>query len=155
MEDESLRFTEATRLMYGAERALSEYNADVYAKCQTLNKAGVDYESLYNYYFTVRGITSDKDYQGNTISGSKRKKVVSSIKSMDLSAEQKLLLICASGYSLQDNDLPRMSAENAKKRVLRYILSLKGATQAEKTMIAEMCGFEVKNGRVVIKSLLN
>ncbi len=154
MEDENLRFTEATRLMYGAERALSEYNDDVYAKCQMLNKAGVDYETLYNYYFTVRGMTSDKDYQGNTISGSKRAKVVSSIKSMDISADQKLLLICASGYALQDNDLPRMSADIAKKRLLRYILNLKGTTQAEKTELAEMCGFEVKNGRVVVKTPL-
>ena len=152
MEDENLRFTEATRLMYGAERALSEYNDDVYAKCQSLNKAGLDYEVLYKYYFTVREFTSDKDAQGNTISGSKRKKVVSSIKAMDITVDQKLLLICASGYALQDNDLPRMSAVNAKKRLLRYILNLKGATQAEKTEIAEMCGFEVKNGRVVTKT---
>lgn len=155
MEDENLRFTEATRLMYGAERALSEYNDDVYAKCQMLNKAGVDYEMLYNYYFTVRGITSDKDAQGNTVSGSKRKKVVASIKSMDISVDHKLLLICASGYALQDNDLPRMTAVNAKKRLLRYILNLKGATQTEKTELAEMCGFEVKNGRVVTKSVFS
>lgn len=155
MEEENLRFTEATRLMYGAERALSEYNDDVYAKCQMLNKAGVDYETLYSYYFTVRGITSDKDAQGNTVSGSKRKKVVASIKSMKITADQKLLLICASGYALQDNDLPRMSAVNAKKRLLRYILNLKGATQTEKTELAEMCGFEVKNGRVVTKSVFS
>ncbi len=155
MEDENLRFTEATRLMYGAERALSEYNDDVYAKCQMLNKAGVDYEVLYSYYFTVRGITSDKDYEGNTISGSKRKKVVASIKGMNISVDQKLLLICASGYALQDNDLPRMTAANAKKRLLRYILNLKGATQTEKTELAEMCGFEVKNGRVVTKSVFS
>ena len=155
MEDENLRFTEATRLMYGAERALSEYNDDVYAKCQMLNKAGVDYEMLYNYYFTVRGITSGKDAQGNTVSGSKRKKVVASIKSMDISVDHKLLLICASGYALQDNDLPRMTAVNAKKRLLRYILNLKGATQTEKTELAEMCGFEVKNGRVVTKSVFS
>ena len=155
MEDENLRFTEATRLMYGAERALSEYNDDVYAKCQMLNKAGVDYEMLYNYYFTVRGITSGKDAQGNTVSGSKRKKVVASIKSMDISVDHKLLLICASGYALQDNDLPRMTAVNAKKRLLRCILNLKGATQTEKTELAEMCGFEVKNGRVVTKSVFS
>ena len=155
MEDENLRFTEATRLMYGAERALSEYNDDVYTKCQMLNKAGVDYEVLYSYYFTVRGITSDKDYEGNTISGSKRKKVVASIKGMNISVDQKLLLICASGYALQDNDLPRMTAVNAKKRLLRYILNLKGATQTEKTELAEMCGFEVKNGRVVTKSVFS
>ncbi len=152
MEDESLRFTEATRLMYGAERALSEYNKDVYAKCQVLNKAGVTYDMLYNYYFTVRGLESDKDSSGNTINGSKRRKVVASIQSLDLKVDQKLLLIAASGYSLQDNDIPRMSGVNAKKRLLRYILSLKGVSQSEKAEIAELCGFEVKNGKVVTKT---
>ena len=48
-----------------------------------------------------------------------------------------------------------MTAVNAKKRLLRYILNLKGATQTEKTELAEMCGFEVKNGRVVTKSVFS
>jgi hypothetical protein len=155
IENADIRFAESTRLMYGAERALSEYNGDVYAKCQTLNKAGIDYETLYNYYFSTRGMTSDKDKDRNTINGSKRKKVVSAINELDVSNEQKLLLISASGYSLQDNDLPRVSATNAKKRLLRYILSITYMTQTEKAALAEMCGFEVKNGRIVAKSALS
>lgn len=151
--DEKIRFTEATRLMYGAERALAEYDDNVYAKSQVLNKAGVDYETFYNYYFATKSIASDKDSEGNTVSGSKRKKVVAEIKKLNVSNEQKLLLICASGYSLQDNDISRISADNAKKRLLRYILNLKSATQAEKAAIAELCGFKVKNGRIITNSV--
>ena len=153
MEDESLRFVEATRLMYGAERALSEYNADVYEKCNALNKAGVDYDVLYNYYFTVRSIAGDKDVNGNTINGSKRKKVVAYIKSMKIPTNQKLLLISASGYSLQDGDVINLKADVAKRRLIRYIVNLSGASKSEKAVIAEICGFKVNNGRVLMSSL--
>ena len=153
MEDESLRFVEATRLMYGAERALSEYNADVYEKCNALNKAGVEYDVLYNYYFTVRSIAGDKDVNGNTINGSKRKKVVAYIKSMKIPTDQKLLLISASGYSLQDGDVINLKADVAKRRLIRYIVNLSGASKSEKAVIAEICGFKVNNGRVLMSSL--
>lgn len=112
-------------------------------------------ENLAMLHVATKGLTSDTDKLGNTISGSKRKKVVASIKGMDISVDQKLLLICASGYALQDNDIRGISAVKAKKRLLRYILNLKGATQTDKTELAEMCGFEVKNGRVVTKSVFS
>jgi hypothetical protein len=120
-------------------------------KTVTVSKA-IKAETLALFYVNTKGIDSDKDKDGNTVSGSKRKKVVTSIKQMNVSPEQKLLLICASGYSLQDNDLPGMSAENAKKRLLKYILNLNGVTQEEKMFLAQICGFEVKNGRIVTKT---
>ena len=112
---------------------------------------GVD--NLALLYVTTKGLTSDIDRRGNVISGSKRKKVVAAINSLGVSTEKKLLLICAKGYSLQDNDIRGLSAEKAKKYLLRYILSLKGKTKAEKAEIAELCGFEVVNGRIVTKNL--
>ena len=107
---------------------------------------GVD--NLALLYVTTKGLTSDIDRRGNVISGSKRKKVVAAINSLGVSTEKKLLLICAKGYSLQDNDIRGLSAEKAKKYLLRYILSLKGKTKAEKAEIAELCGFEVVNGMI-------
>lgn len=104
-------------------------------------------------YALTKGLESDKDESGKTVSGSKRKKVVSAINSLGLSGEKKLLLICAKGYSLQDGDIRGLSAANAKKRLLRYILSLPGKTKEEKARIAEMCGFEVRNGRIITKSI--
>lgn len=112
---------------------------------------GVD--NLALLYVTTKGLTSDIDRRGNVISGSKRKKVVEAINSLGVSTEKKLLLICAKGYSLQDNDIRGLSAEKAKKYLLRYILSLKGKTKEEKAEIAELCGFEVVNGRIVTKNL--
>ena len=112
---------------------------------------GVD--NLALLYVTTKGLTSDIDRRGNVISGSKRKKVVAAINSLGVTTEKKLLLICAKGYSLQDNDIRGLSAEKAKKYLLRYILSLKGKTKAEKAEIAELCGFEVVNGRIITKNL--
>ena len=112
---------------------------------------GVD--NLALLYVTTKGLTSDIDRRGNVISGSKRKKVVAAINSLGVSTEKKLLLICAKGYSLQDNDIRGLSAEKTKKYLLRYILSLKGKTKAEKAEIAELCGFEVVNGRIITKNL--
>ncbi len=149
IEEEDIRFAEAYRLVYGAQASLEQYNKDVYEKMQYLNKGGVDYDSLYSFYFGTRGITSDKDRKGNTIAGSKRKKVVSYINKLGLSRNQKLLLIASMGYSPADGDVVGMDAESAKKSLLRYILTLKGASKEERAEIASICGFETKNGAIL------
>ena len=138
---QKMRYTEATRYMYGAKKALEEYNEDVYAKCELLNLAGVDYDKLYYYYFVTKGLTSDVDKRGNVVSGSKKKKVIAEINKLGVTVDQKLLLIAAKGYSLS-------SAE--KRRLLNYILKLK-TTKEKRIELAELCGFEVKNGRIVTK----
>ena len=138
---QKMRYTEATRYMYGAKKALEEYNEDVYAKCELLNLAGVDYDKLYYYYFATKGLTSDVDKRGNVVSGSKKKKVIAEINKLGFSREQKLLLIASKGYSLTDSE---------KKRLLNYILKLK-TTKEKRIELAELCGFEVKNGRIVTK----
>jgi hypothetical protein len=107
---------------------------------------------VFNAYLTLGVQESDKDREGKTIAGSKRAKVVKAIGELGVSAEERLLLICASGYSLKDGDIRGLSAEEAKTRLLKYILKLKGVSAAEKAEIAEMCGFEVKNGRIVRNS---
>ena len=104
---------------------------------------------VFNAYLSLGVIDSDVDDEGNTVSGSKRVKVVSAINSLKVSSEQKLLLICASGYSIKDGDIRGVSADAAKTRLLKYILNLRGISAEEKAEIAEMCGFEVKNGKIV------
>jgi hypothetical protein len=54
------------------------------------------------------------------------------------------------GYSLQDGDFKGMTAKTAKNKLIRYILGLKGKTKQEKTEIAKMCGFQVRNGAIVV-----
>lgn len=106
-------------------------------------------DTIAAYYVKTREITSDLDAEGNTISGSKRAKVVEAISGLGVSVEQRLLLICASGYSLKDGDIRCVTAEAAKTRLLKYILRIRGLTADERLEIAEMCGFETKNGKIV------
>ena len=112
-------------------------------------------ENVFNAYLSLNVYESDKDREGKTVAGSKRAKVVKAIGELGVSAEERLLLICASGYTLKDGDIRGVSAERAKARLLKYILSLKGASAAEKAEIAEMCGFEVKNGKILRSSVGN
>lgn len=109
-------------------------------------------ENLAMLHVATKGLTSDTDKLGNAISGSKRKKVVEAINQLDVSSEQKLLLICAKGYALKDGDLRGLSAERAKKLLLRYILRMGKLNKQQKAELAALCGFEVRNGRIMLKT---
>ena len=134
--DDSYRYTEVTRLVYGAERALREYDDSVYSKSTVLRKAGISYDNFYKYYFSLRGIESDKDKYGNTIPGSKKEKIIANINKLNLSSEKKQLLIAASGYAVEDEDA-----------LIKYINSLR-LSRKTTLDLAEICGFEVKNGKI-------
>ena len=142
-----------------------DYVYDTYYKTALKGTLGVDRlsnvqraadvigaETLALLHIATKDLESDVDRDGNAISGSKRKKVLAAINSLGLPAEKKLLLICMKGYSIKDGDIRGMSAERAKRYLLKYILSMRGKTQAEKAELAELCGFTVKNGRIVIKT---
>ncbi len=107
----------------------------------------VGVENLALLHLSTKGITSEKDEDGKTISGSKRKQVVAAINTLNLPTEQRLLLICAKGYSLQNGDIKGISAGRAKQLLLRYIRQL-AVSEEQRLALAEMCGFEVKNGRI-------
>jgi hypothetical protein len=146
-----MRYTEITHQFYGAEKAFEVYSSTVYEKMQYLNLSGIDYEELYKYYFGTKDIESDFDKNGNAISGTKRKKVVTAINKLNVKREQKLLLLCASGYAIKDGDIRGLTAGSAKKLLLQYILRL-NVTKAEKEELAKICGFEVKNGKIILKN---
>ena len=149
--EDSIRETEATRIVYGAERALREYNSNVYKKATALSVAGVDYDLFYDYYFTTRGIESQTDAKGNMIEGSKRKQVIAAINELEATKQQKLLLVCASGYTIKDGDIKGVSATYAKILLWRYLLTITGLSTEDKEYIAKMCGLTVKNGRISLK----
>jgi hypothetical protein len=94
------------------------------------------------------GIEADLDKKGEKIAGSRRKKIIKEINKLDLTPEEKMLLIIAKGYAIQDGDIRGMSAEQAKARLKKYIVKHKGLNKAQKEMLAERCGFEVKNGAI-------
>jgi hypothetical protein len=131
-------------MVRGAESALKEYNEKVYEKYSLVAKSGISYDDLYYYYFVHKDLEGDKDKQGNTIAGSKSKKAASLVNSLKISKNQKLLLLAASGYSVGD--------KATKVSLARYITSLK-ATRDEKAALAELCGYKVVNGTILLSAI--
>jgi hypothetical protein len=143
------RHVAITKMTFGSEKALEEYNATVYEKSTLFNKAGISYDTYYEYYFSVRDLESDLDRKGEVIEGSKRKKVIQAINDLDASVNEKLLMICASGYAIKDGDIRGYSAERAKRMLYRTIKTM-NVSEEERIKLAEACGFKVKNGRILI-----
>lgn len=98
-------------------------------------------------------LTSDKDADGKTVQNSKKKKVLQYLLKLNLTDAQRLLLLYYSGYTIKDGEYRGWTAERARTVLLRYILNVKKITAKEKTAIAEMCGFQVKNGKIVASSV--
>ena len=102
----------------------------------------VGFDKFVEYTFSIKGIESDKDKNGNTISGSKKAKVIEKINDLNLSYEKKLLLIAYSGYTIDD--------AKEREKLLKYINRLKLST-SNKKKLADMLDFEYKNGTIVNK----
>ena len=97
----------------------------------------------------ISGIESDKTLQGTTISGSKKKKVITYLLGQNLTDEQRLLILLLQGYTIQDREYKNYTKEQVKNKLLKYILAMK-ITQSEKADLLSKIGYEVKNGRVII-----
>ncbi len=97
----------------------------------------------------TKGFESDIGRDGKAVAGSKRAKVVAAINKIDLTPAEKLLLICAQGYTIKDGDIPGVSAARANQLLLRYILSLK-ISKEKRARLAELCGFTVQNGKIML-----
>jgi hypothetical protein len=111
---------------------------------------GVDNMALL--YVTTKGLTSDIDRHGNVINGSKRKKIIEQINTLNATREEKILMIYAKGYTVQDNDIRGVNADSAKTLLLRYLNSATGLTTAQKKELASKCNLELRNGRFTLKS---
>lgn len=61
--------------------------------------AGIGLKQYMEYQEKTAGLTADKDSEGNSISGSKKKKVLDAINSLKLSDGQKDALYLANGYA--------------------------------------------------------
>lgn len=142
-------YLDCISVIMGTEYALQSYNKDVYSKAVNLNKLGVSYETYYDYYFGVKSITSDKNADGSTVSGSKKAKVIAYTMAQNMPTAQKIILIMNAGYTITDGDISGMTAKQAKTAVAKYITSLK-ISRAEKEELAKMFGFTVKLGKIYI-----
>ncbi|MEE0899015.1 MAG: LPD38 domain-containing protein, partial [Acutalibacteraceae bacterium] len=139
-------YRDCMRTIIGAEYALSTYNSDVYAKAKQLNTLGIGYEMYYDYYFDTKGLTTERDENGNVIYTSKSK-VLAYTNQQNLPTLQKIILLMSKGYTVADGDIKGVSAKRAKKMVAQYISSLK-VSREEKTALAKMLGLTVKNGKI-------
>jgi hypothetical protein len=143
-------YLDCISVVMGAEYALKSYNKNVYEKATKINKLGIDYATYYDFYFGLKDITSDKTIDGKTVAGSKKANVINYVMSQNLSTAQKLVLIMSQGYTISDGDIRGLTAKKAKTMVAQYISSL-SITKEEKTELAEMLGFTVKNGKIYFK----
>lgn len=111
--------------------------SSTYEKAYLYSKVG----NVYDYYiFKSQEFTSDKDKNGKTISGSKKKKIIKYINSMNISAVNKAILIKFNNYSVEGYD----------KMIINYINS-QNLTKEEKSKILTELGYTIKNGKVYVK----
>ncbi len=99
---------------------------------------------------TANKITSDKDENGETISGSKKANTIEYIMELDkLSTVQKLMMIKYMGYAITDGDITGISATSAKRAIIQYLNEFDLSTD-EKIAILERLGYTVTaNGSVI------
>jgi hypothetical protein len=124
-------YREATRLTFGADVALKEYDKKVYEKATNLSLANINYDLFYSAYFDCKELEGELDDNGEAISGSRKKQVYSYIEKLPLSQTQKYILFGALGYK----------STKGEEAVKNYISSLK-ITNEEKQMILKACNYD-------------
>ena len=96
LQDKDKAMTAAGITGTGKARLLIAENPDW---ADDAKEAGVTQNVFVEYKILTSGLTGDKDAEGNTISGSKKAKVLSAINSMDIDSETKDALYYAAGYA--------------------------------------------------------
>lgn len=93
-------YREVNREVLGAEYALETYSDSVYERAVEVNRsAAVSYDTYYDYYFGTKDMHADRDENGESISGTKKAKVLGFIADMEISDEQKDALAIDAGYN--------------------------------------------------------
>ena len=96
LQDKDKAMTAAGITGTGKARLLIAENPDW---ADDAKEAGVTQNVFVEYKILTSGLTGDKDAEGNTISGSKKAKVLAAINSMDIDSETKDALYYAAGYA--------------------------------------------------------
>lgn len=96
LQDKDKAMTAAGITGTGKARLLIAENPDW---ADDAKEAGVTQNVFVEYKILTSGLTGDKDAEGNTISGSKKAKVLDAINSMDIDSETKDALYYAAGYA--------------------------------------------------------
>ena len=98
----------------------------------------VGFSTYAKLAYLTKGIESDKDKNGNAISGSKKAKVLEIVNKTSIPEGKKLLYIASLGYSLSDDD---------KQKLCKYLNSL-SIGDSTKKKLAEVCGLTYKKGKI-------
>ena len=109
-------------------------------KAMILSKV-VPAESLV-LWEVAKVIDSDKDEDGNTVYGSKKKNLIEAIMAEQLSYEEKLLLIGMSDLTLNGGDIEGVTGIEARTTLYNYISSLENISDEERGELLKYCGFE-------------
>ena len=123
-------YREANRECFGAEVALMDHDNRVYEKATIFNKCGINWDTFYNIYFDAQDIMPDYDADGDVVSGSKKTKITNYVKSLNLTATQKYMVMGLLGYK----------NTNGEQQV-RSLLRSKGYNGEELNKIMKMCGY--------------
>lgn len=95
-------------------------------------------EEYWEISYDLRDIKADKDENGKSISGSRKKKVVAYINSLDISNEAKMILL--------KKEYP--SVDQYNRQIAQYIIDRKDITYLQKVSILTELGYTVENGKV-------
>ena len=101
IEDEELSDADAYIRLLNLEMANQDLDitADIASKYfEFAEPAGIDLDVFIDFKDSIKGLEGDKDKHGNTISGSKKAKIMDVINSLPLTKAQKDALYYASGY---------------------------------------------------------
>lgn len=108
----------------------------------------IDMSKLAIAFAGLSDISSVKNANGKTIAGSKKKNIIDYLLKQNLSDGERLLILSYQGYSIQDGDYKKYSAQKSKSLLLKYIFGLR-TSQEQKAQIAQKCGFRVRNGKII------
>jgi hypothetical protein len=133
---------------YIKEKALHDVTGKKAAN-STLVAHTIGYDKAAIVNQRISAIEGDKDKYGETITGSRKKKIASYLSKQPLSDGARILMLYANGFGYNDGDIGGMSKSTARSVLLKYIANNKRLTKEEKIQLAKMCDFTVKNGNIV------
>ena len=111
--------------------------------------SNISFDKYLDLKGRTRNLKADTNSDGESISGSKKKKVLREIaNTKGLSNEQKFLLTYLEGYAINNGDYVGISKNYARQVVVDYVKKL-NLTKDEKLAILDKAGYKIlKNGNV-------
>lgn len=115
-------YRELTRITFGSDVALKQYNAKVFEKALALSNLGLDFDTFYNAYFDLKDIS---EY----VSGNIKKQIIYNyINKMRIRKPLKYILYAMQGYKLTDTQL----------RLVKFYINTKKLSREQKDIVLQL-----------------